>query len=88
MITSLQPGTPLEVRLHDGTRVIGVLTAVTDEGFTLSGASAADSMTFRYQEPKVVKKVKNWKPGKTLLIVILVSFALVFTVAVWSLRGD
>jgi hypothetical protein len=65
MITSLQPGTPLEVRLHDGTRVTGVLAHVTDEGFTLKGESARDSMTFRYEEPKVVKKVKNWKPGQS-----------------------
>ena len=86
MITSLQPGTPLEVRLHNGTRVTGVLADVTDEGFTLTGGSGADSMTFRYQEPKIVKKVKNWKPGKTLAIVSLASFAVGFTLLVLSKR--
>lgn len=87
MIASLQPGTPLEVRLRDGMRVTGVLVDVTNEGFTLAGQSARDSMTFRYQDPKVVKKVKNWKPGKTLMIVILGSAAVVFTLVALSKRG-
>jgi hypothetical protein len=88
MITSLQPGTPLEVRLHDGMRVTGVLAHVTDEGFTLKGESARDSMTFRYEDPKVVKKVKNWKPGKALTIVLLASVAAVFTYLALFVRDD
>jgi hypothetical protein len=86
MIGSLPPGTPLEVRLHDGTLCVGVLTHVTDEGFTLVGESAFESVTLRYQDPKVVKKVKNWKPGKTLTIVILVSAAAGFTLLAMSKR--
>ena len=81
MITSLQPGTPLEVRLENGTRVTGVLGNVSNEGFTLTGASADDSMTFSYQEPKVIRKIKNWKPGTTLTIVILASTAAAFVIA-------
>jgi hypothetical protein len=81
MITSLQPGTPLEVRLQNGTRVFGVLGRVSNDGFTLTGASADDSMTFSYHEPKVIKKIKNWKPGKTLTIVILASTAAGFIIA-------
>jgi hypothetical protein len=86
MIASLPPGTPLEVRLQDGTRVTGRLARVTAEGFALTGESAADSRTFRYQDPKLVTKAKNWKPGKKLLIVILVSFAALFTLVAMSRR--
>ena len=86
MIVSLPPGTPLEVRLPDGTRVTGLLAEVTAQGFTLTGESAAASRTFSYQDPKVVTKVKNWKPGKKLLVVILVSTAVVFTLVAMSAR--
>jgi preprotein translocase subunit SecF len=71
-IQEIQPGTMIEVRLHNKQKIRGRLGEVTDEGFSLTTPKGdkIGNQKVAFTEVKSLKKVEGGKGGRIALFVL------------------
>ncbi len=94
-IRAIQPNSPVEVRLHNGTKLRGTIGEVSDTGYVLthetSGQLVKQSLT--YQETRSVKNVDSVNPGHgskhiyTAIAIGMIAVAVIAVVVLLKNRG-
>ena len=94
-IRAIQPNSPVEVRLHNGTKLRGTIGEVSDTGYVLTHESSGQlvKQSLTYQETRSVKNVDSVKSRNaskhiyTAIAVGMIAVAVIAVVLLLKNRG-